>query len=130
MIHQPCIDAIGVEHVAAFGDQAQRFVVAELVETNSAFQRGPPDLQGFNLGVHERRKRVHYRPVEPVMLPPVHPAGDRHSQVEPPSDPPLSALARVDGHESQRKEDHYEDHQNRSHGLVESQSRERIQLWR
>lgn len=50
---QPGVDALGVENVAAFGEQTQRFVVFELVQAHGALERVLADLEPLDGGVHE-----------------------------------------------------------------------------
>jgi hypothetical protein len=50
---QPGVDAIGVENVAALGEQTQRFVVFELVQAHGALERALTDLEPLDGGVHE-----------------------------------------------------------------------------
>lgn len=58
MRFKPGVDTLGVENVVAFRDQTQRFVVLELVQTDSALERALADLQRLDLGVDEGRERV------------------------------------------------------------------------
>lgn len=50
---QPGVDAIGVENVAALGEQTQRFVVFELVQAHGALERAIADLEPLDGGVDE-----------------------------------------------------------------------------
>lgn len=119
---EPRVDAVGVERVAALGDQAERLLVLELVQAHRALQRPFPDLEPLHRRVQERGEGVDDRGVEPAH-PPQRPPPEGVLPGGLPAlaaaEAPVGALADVDGEEAHEEEGADQDHHDYGHRGVE-----------
>jgi len=117
---QPGVDALGVENVAALGEQTQRFVVFELVQAHGALERAHADLEPLDGGVHEGWEGLHGGSVEATRHAGASVASaDGDGEVEAAADLPVGAGPHVHREDSDDKEDADEDDHDDGHTFVD-----------
>ncbi|KAJ0556305.1 hypothetical protein HanIR_Chr07g0312301 [Helianthus annuus] len=61
---QPSVNTLRMKHVITLRNQPNRFFILVLVETHGALKSPFTDLEAFDGGVYERRKRLNDRRIE------------------------------------------------------------------
>lgn len=116
---EPHVDALGVEHVVALGDEPQGVLVLEFVQAHGALERALPELLALDRGVFEGREGVDHLGVEAAQgRPPPQGAGGAE-RADAARGPGGGAVAEVDGEEAHQEEGRDEDHDYDGHGRSE-----------
>lgn len=115
---EPSIDAFGVKHMVAFGDQSEILIVFEFIETNSALKSTFSDLQTLHHRIHESWECLDHRRVKPSRGS-APPQGAAEAGTDAAGGGRFGAVADVDGEETHEEESADEDDDDDGHGRAE-----------
>lgn len=116
---QPLVDALGVEHVVALGDQTQHFVVLELIQADGALERVLPDFEPLDCGVLEGGEGVDDGGVKSAGGAAAGAAGVGSAGADT-GGLGVGAVADIDGEEAHEEEGGDEDDDDDGHGGAEA----------